>query len=430
MRICLECLRCLHYPELAADLFANSLLNFVMILPTKATLVKHPRSQFWQAEFYVWSANQAKWQRTMKSTKATDKGRAQTIANEYQSFAVSASGHHGHTALTREFVLDTVNHILRLGGHPTVEITRKWGEYSQEWLALQEQRVEARSHESYVSHVRQFTRWMGSQSEISLNLITGKMMQAWYFDMLDEGKKAATVNNNVKTLQAVFDRGRAEGFCPRNPAELILRQYSEKDIREPFTLDDIAQIISYLGKRPEHLDWLTVSLLGLCTSQRLQDCASAAWKQFSVKKGVRVWTVVQGKTGTEVQIPIVEPLASHLLRLSTQRPGLRLAPSLADTPSGSPTGLSVQFSTILDAAGLKREKREKLEGSKGQSWTNKTFHSFRHTTNSLLANAGISDDIRRKITGHTTTKMNTIYTHMESKVLQDALQKAVSDQLK
>jgi integrase len=420
----------LHYPELAAELFANSLLNFVMILPTKATLVKHPRSQFWQAEFYVWSKEQGKWQRTMKSTKATDKGRAQSIGDEFQSFALAASGHRGYAALSREFVLDTLNHILRIGGHPTVEITRKWGEYSQEWLGLQEQRVEERSLESYTSHVRQFTRWMGEEADMSMNLITGTMMQAWYFDMLDEGKKAATVNNNVKTLQAVFDRARAEGFCPRNPAELILRQYSEKDIREPFSLDDVAQIITHLGKHKEHLDWLTVSLLGLCTGQRLQDCATAAWKHFKAKNGMRVWTLTQGKTGTTVQIPIVEPLESHLQRLATQRPGLLLAPSLADTPSGSPTGLSVQFSTLLDAAGLKREKREKVEGSKGQSWTNKTFHSFRHTTNSLLANAGISDDIRRKITGHTTTKMNTIYTHMEAKVLQEALQRAVSDQFK
>jgi len=50
--------------------------------------------------------------------------------------------------------------------------------------------------------------------------------------------------------------------------------------------------------------------------------------------------------------------------------------------------------------------------------------------NSLLANAGISDDIRRKITGHTTTKMNQVYTHMEAKLLQEALQRAVSDKVK
>lgn len=396
----------------------------------QATLAKHPRSQFWQAEFQVWDSTLGRWKRTMKSTKATDRGRAQTIADEYQAFALKASGHHGYTALTREDVLATLNYILRLGGHPTVEETRKWAEYSQEWLGLQEQRVEPRSLESYTSHVRQFTRWMGDQASMPLNLISGTMAQAWYFEMIDEGRKAATVNNCVKTLQAIFDRARSEGFCPRNPAELILRQYSEKDIREPFTLEDIAAILTFLGKKPQHLDWLTVSLLGLCTGQRLQDCAGAAWKDFQIKKGIRVWTCKQGKTGTTVHIPIIEPLESHLQRLSTQRPGLLLAPSLSDTPSGSPTGLSVQFSQILDDAGLKREKREKTEGSKGQSWTNKTFHSFRHTTNSLLANAGISEDIRRKITGHTTTKMNQVYTHMDTKTLQEALQKAVSDQVK
>lgn len=393
-----------------------------------ATLTKNPRSQYWQAEFYVWHADGRGWVRTMKSTKATDKSRAASIANEFQAFALKSSGQHGYNPLSREFVLDTLNYILRAGGHQPVELTRKWDEYSQEWLALQETRIEKRSHESYVSHVRQFTRWMEEESSTALNVITGNMMQSWYFDMIDEGRKPQTVNNNVKTLQAIFDRAKAEGFTARNPAELILRQYGEKDIREPFTIEDIERIISHL-KKAKMEDWLTVCLLGLCTSQRLQDCAKAQWKDFKIKKGLRVWTLVQGKTGTEVQIPIVEPLESHLQGLNARRPGLFLAPSLADLPSGSPVGLSVQFTDILDACGLVREKREKIEGSKGQSWSNKTFHSWRHTTNSLLANAGISEDIRRKITGHSTTKMNLIYTHMEAQGLETALKKAISDQI-
>lgn len=396
----------------------------------KATLTKHPKSQFWQAEFQTYDAAAGKWKRVMKSTKATDKVRAQTIANEFQAFALKTSGSHGFVSLSREDVLDTLNYILRLAGHPTVEITRKWAEYSQEWLELQKQRVEPRSHESYTSHTRMFTRWMEDQSAMPLNLITGSMMQSWYFEMIDEGRKAATVNNAVKTIQAIFDRARAEGFCSRNPAELILRQYSEKDIREPFSLEDIGSILTFLGKKKEHEDWLTVSLLGLCTGQRLQDCARAEWKDFRLKGGLRIWTCKQGKTGATVQIPIIEPLESHLQRLSPLRPGQLLAPSLASTPSGSPTGLSVQFSTILDAAGVVRERREKVEDSKGQTWTNKTFHSFRHTTNSLLANAGISDDVRLKILGHTTTKMNLTYTHMEAATLKAALQKAISDQMK
>ena len=46
-----------------------------------ATITKNPRSQYWQAEFYVWHADSRKWVRTMKSTKATDENRAASIAD-------------------------------------------------------------------------------------------------------------------------------------------------------------------------------------------------------------------------------------------------------------------------------------------------------------------------------------------------------------
>jgi integrase len=84
------------------------------------------------------------------------------------------------------------------------------------------------------------------------------------------------------------------------------------------------------------------------------------------------------------------------------------------------------FSDILDAAGVVRERREKEDGSKGQTWTNKTFHSLRHTCNSLLANAGVSQEIRRHILGHASSRVNDGYTHLEMQTMADALKKAMA----
>jgi len=40
-----------------------------------------------------------------------------------------------------------------------------------------------------------------------------------------------------------------------------------------------------------------------------------------------------------------------------------------------------------------------------------------------LANAGVSQEIRQKLTGHATTEMNTIYTHHELAPLRAAVEK-------
>lgn len=395
-------------------------------MPYTAAIRRHPNSQFWQAQFWAWDEKKGEMGRVMKSTKCSNPKKAQQIAEEFQEFAIKVSKQDGSTRITREFVLQTLNDILRLAGHRTVAETRQWDEYSVEWLELQRPRLAPRSLESYQGHIRLLTHWLESEASTALNVLDGATLQNWYFDMLDEGRKPATVNNAVKTLQAVFDRARAEGFCPRNPAELILRQYGEKDIRQPFTAEDLAKILSHL-RTTRQTDWLTVALLGICTGQRLQDCANATLTDFTAptKTAPAVWHLRQGKTKTLVHIPIVEPLASHLQSLHT-RPDAQLAPSLHGRPTGGSKCLSSQFSTILESAGVARVKREREEDSKGRSFTDKTFHSFRHTTNSLLAEAGITDDVRRKITGHSSTAMNQIYTHLAASTLANALKRAIS----
>jgi integrase len=392
-----------------------------------ASIRHHPNSQFWQAQFWVYDASQGRWRRVMKSTKCSEAKTAQKVADEFQNAAFRVAPDRSTVRLTREDVLEVVNDILKIAGHRPVLETRNWDEYSQEWLALQKSRIAARSLESYAGHVRLLTRWLGDDKTRPLNLMDGDTLQEWYFDMIDEGRKPATANNAVKTLQAIFDRARAEGFCPRNPAELVLRQYGTADIREPFNADDLAKILAHLRKT-QQTDWLTVCLLGICTGQRFQDCADAKPEDFTppTKKEPRVWHNTQGKTGKLVHVPIVEPLESHLLTLQL-RPGVPLAPSLAGTPTGGNGGLSEQFSDILGDAGVARERREKDPNSKGRGFTNKTFHSFRHTTNTLLDEADVPYEVRKDITGHSSARQNERYTHRSASKLAAVLKRAISD---
>ena len=62
-----------------------------------------------------------------------------------------------------------------------------------------------------------------------------------------------------------------------------------------------------------------------------------------------------------------------------------------------------------------------VPGKGKRNFTKRTFHSLRHGFNSKLANEGVSEEVREKLTGHKSGMMNQRYTHLEI----DALRKAV-----
>jgi integrase len=50
-------------------------------------------------------------------------------------------------------------------------------------------------------------------------------------------------------------------------------------------------------------------------------------------------------------------------------------------------------------------------------------HALRHTFNSAMANAGVSQEVRQKLTGHASAEMNARYTHHEIENLKAAVAK-------
>jgi integrase len=50
-----------------------------------------------------------------------------------------------------------------------------------------------------------------------------------------------------------------------------------------------------------------------------------------------------------------------------------------------------------------------------------TFHSLRHSFNSEMANAGVREELRMKLTGHATREQHQKYTHHELGPLRERL---------
>jgi len=74
----------------------------------------------------------------------------------------------------------------------------------------------------------------------------------------------------------------------------------------------------------------------------------------------------------------------------------------------------------MDKAGVRGTIAREREG-KGRRVNTLTFHSLRHSFNSILANAGVSQEIRQRLTGHASPEMNKRYTHHELAPLRTAI---------
>lgn len=390
--------------------------------PFQARVYRHPDSPFWRARFRVWNAAKQDWAWRTQSTKETDEGRAMAIANEFADLAQKAAPGGGRSTLTREDVIDAVNAILRIAGVPVVRETVGWKSYSETWLETKKDVPAAQG--TYKGQIQKFTLFL-PDPETPLNAITVQDLRKWQTSMISSGLSGKTVNCITSTIGAVFRQAVAEGFMPRNPMDLLAKATLQQHERDTFTLEEIQTLLKHLQKIKK-TDWITAVLLGLCTGQRLTDCTRALWTQIDKKaKPWWVWSLTQKKTGTRVDIPIVEPLASHLKTLDTGD-SLYLCPSLFDVKPGG-AGLSPTFAKLLEDAGIEGEKVAKT--GKGRGWNSKTFHSLRHTCNSIMANAGVSQDVRRRILGHASERMNTRYTHIELATSGTAMAGSIGESL-
>jgi integrase len=129
------------------------------------------------------------------------------------------------------------------------------------------------------------------------------------------------------------------------------------------------------------------------------------------------------KTGKLVTIPIHPELENHLLELAAPDSGKAYVfPKLAGRGTGGRSGLSMAFSRIMARACVAGEVLHKpKKGGQGRTVRTLTFHSLRHSFNSAMANAGVSQKIRMKLTGHVSEEMNAHYTHHELEPLRRAI---------
>jgi integrase len=151
--------------------------------------------------------------------------------------------------------------------------------------------------------------------------------------------------------------------------------------------------------------------LGLYLGARLGDGTNLRWSNVDFARKQIRFVPEKSRKKQPLIIPMHPDLENHLMTLpGADKADGYLCPVIGGLKAGGRTGLSTEFSSILRAAGINR-RPVRAKSGRGRTFYRLAFHSLRHTFNSMMADAGVSPELRARLAGHATIAMNERYTH-------------------
>jgi integrase len=222
--------------------------------------------------------------------------------------------------------------------------------------------------------------------------------QAWQEHMTAEGLSGKSVKNYrvdmAATLALMFPRYGIEG----KPWTGVRAPPANSTHGRAFTREEEVRILAAC-----HDEWRGMCIVARWTGLRRGDCARLRWS--AIHDGwIRLTPSKTERHGTKVSIPIHPTLAAFLATLPRDEDFV--FPRFGHRPTS--TMINAEFSKILAAAGVTDTAAGRV-----------TFHSWRHTFRTRLAEAGATAESAKKLGGWT-SDIDEIYNHDET-----ALQRAI-----
>jgi site-specific recombinase XerD len=385
-----------------------------------ASLTTLPNSPYWVARMKVWVTVEDHpqggfYRRTFRSTKVKVKSArrtAQRVADEMERTACELRDMKPDKAWFEARVAA----LMRASGVEAPVERTNWKNAAAGWLRAKD--AKPRSIERYESDIAHFTAFLGVRAGHDLRGVTPDDVSRFYQSLLASGLSATTAQHITKTIRSVFRRAVLLRRIESNPAELLRMRGGKSAVqRQPFSKADLDTIFSHL--KTEHPEWRTACLFGLCYGMRIGDAVRRRIEEIDTVDGIPCLQFVPEKKswrGKTVSVPLVGELEKLTQRLTGKG---YITPHLASLPNPSK-----EFGKVLGRSKLKRKKSEKT--AQGRGITDKTFHSFRHTINSLLVDTGADQRVRQLICDHDDAKVNAHYTHASLATMAAAIDKAIS----
>jgi integrase len=358
----------------------------------------HGRSPFWYVAYTLPDGRRA-----FKSTKQRDRKKAQEIARALGKATDQArSGE-----LTEARVRRLLDDVLESVGEGPVRSVRVRA-FAATWLANKQPVVKPSVLRLYRRALERFCDSLGAKADKPLASVVPADIAAFQAARTRE-VSGGTALLDLKTIRSVLDNARRQGLIPSNPAEAIDLPVNRPNTREVFTPGELRSLLSAASS-----EWRTLILCGYYLGGRLGDMSRLCWEDLDLTASVIRFT--QGKTSRTIEIPLHPELESHLLTIASDQGGY-LCPTLSQTRLNGHTGLSNQFAGLMESAGCSREQVQSTKNT----FARKSFHSLRHSFTSALANAGVSPELRMKLTGHLSKGVHAKYSHIELEPLRQAV---------
>ena len=251
-------------------------------------------------------------------------------------------------------------------------------------------------------HLNRFLEWLGDRypTVANMRLITESMAFAYSDHLSDETATGKTYNAHRSNLYHIWKCLQRRAALTSNIWETIPRA-SEKDSESgrAFSTEENNAIF----KAAEEVDggwWYAPAVMALYTGLRLSSIKELRWDE--IEGGWLVHTPTKTKAHKiRVRVPLHPMVCELLADLETWRYDEKIFPWLSTRKKEAAT-----FADVLAMAGINTDGHV-------------TFHCWRHTFRTLLAEAKVAEDAAKRLGGWT-TDIHLLYNHDE-KQLQDAI---------
>jgi integrase len=362
------------------------------------------RSPFWYACYTT-----ADGRRLKKSTKETNHAKAKLIAEALENAENMAAERTLTAVRTRELLSEVLQRVS--GERLRVFTVHEWFEQ------FTKKKRKSRSEKTalrYDQMMNEFVNFLGPRADLNIAAITEKDILDFRDHREAKGLAAVTLNLDITVLSSAFNAALRQRHISVNPCADIEPLKDKATHKKTFTPEQVSALLSAAGA-----DWRGVILVGFYCGMRLNDACNLRWRDIDLVSPIKTITYEPRKTGEAVTVAVHSALEDYLLSLSApDNEDAFVFPSLAQRKNVSP--LSKAFRKIMLRARIAQSViRERNE--EGRSVYSHSFHSLRHSFSTILANNNVSEEVRMRLTGHTTRGVHQKYTHHDLEVFQAAI---------
>ena len=237
---------------------------------------------------------------------------------------------------------------------------------------------------------------------------------AWAFSqhLGKEGCSTKSRNDYASSLGTVWKMLIKRAKATTNPWEnaKVQRNHDEEEHGRAFTRDEEQRIYA-AAKKIGH-EWYEASVIARYTGMRLTDVKAFDWSEVDWENK---WIHYKPKKTTRHNIKVDVPIHKELMELLEEIARRHMS---AGRPTEGPVlperakhdGKKYfkgdhPYKDILKMAGIEPKPGETI-----------TFHCWRHTFDTRLAEAGVEQDVRMQMTGHTVKETERIYNHDKTRL--------------